>query len=230
MIIEAYEHWRATAFVTVALVFSVFCILTVIRGYRLIWKIQKFEKVFWSGKPIDEIYNSLKDKNFSSLSPAQRAFASMIKEWRIGFTQDGKAFPNTLQKCRDAGNMAKRRWFYGAKLGLLPFEILEVFLGPIFGITAALLGIIATDTFGMESNSEVNSRIRMIFEISLAATLISSSAFIVYRVAYSRIELANEMLADFIVEFSSILERSYREAPKWAGGDQKVAPTTNETL
>ena len=95
LMLVAASFWSWAIIVEKVLVFS-----------RLTGKTSKFEDRFWSGKPLDELFDSV---GTAPQTPIERIFTSGMTEWRRSLRQEGGLIPGTQSRVDRAMNVAIAR-------------------------------------------------------------------------------------------------------------------------
>ena len=174
---------------------------------RLTGKSGKFEDQFWSGQPLDELYDRIGER---PRSPLERVFSAGMSEWRRSLRQEGGLIPGTQARVDRAMNVAiareseeaTRRLSYLATVGsVAPFVGL---FGTVWGIKHAF------ESIAIEQNTNLAVVSPGIAE-ALLATALGLLAAIPAVVAYNRLSADAERLTgaleNFADEFSTILGR-----------------------
>ena len=166
----------------------------------------RFEDNFWSGQPLDELFDRLNGKAFA---PIERVFVAGMNEWRRSFS-DGGLIPGTQQRVERAMNVAiareseqvnKRLGFLASVGSVSPFIGL---FGTVWGIKHSF------ESIATQQNTNLAVVAPGIAE-ALLATGLGLLAAIPAVVAYNRLlsdaESLNGGLENFADEFSTILAR-----------------------
>lgn len=174
---------------------------------RLTGKSGKFEDQFWSGQPLDELYDRIGER---PRSPLERVFSAGMSEWRRSLRQEGGLIPGTQARVDRAMNVAiareseeaNRRLSYLATVGSVsPFVGL---FGTVWGIKHAF------ESIALQQNTNLAVVAPGIAE-ALLATALGLLAAIPAVVAYNRLSADAERLTgtleNFADEFSTILGR-----------------------
>ena len=186
-----------------------YCGWMILQVRRTLRRIAAFEQKFWSGIDLDKLFVATKDDKSGAFDPSRKIFVAMMAEWRRGFSKTGEARGNPVLRCRDVGQVEVQKWYIGASTRLIPLEILQFFLGPIFGITAALLGLVVADP--LSASSGIGDRVAAVFEVTLTVTIIASVGFVTFRLTDTWLRLAQQMLTNFVTEFANILDRVFNQ-------------------
>jgi biopolymer transport protein TolQ len=167
----------------------------------------RFEDQFWSGKPLDELFERIGDR---PSTPIERVFTAGMTEWRRSLRQEGGLIPGTQARVDRAMNVAiaregeeaNRRLSYLATVGsVAPFVGL---FGTVWGIKHSF------EAIAMQQNTNLAVVAPGIAE-ALLATALGLLAAIPAVVAYNRLSADAERLTggleNFADEFSTILGR-----------------------
>jgi biopolymer transport protein TolQ len=174
---------------------------------RLMGEAGRFEDQFWSGKPLDELFDRIGEK---AATPIERVFTAGMTEWRRSLRQEGGLIPGTQARVDRAMNVAiareseeaNRRLSYLATVGSVsPFVGL---FGTVWGIKHSF------EAIAMQQNTNLAVVAPGIAE-ALLATALGLLAAIPAVVAYNRLSSDAERLTgaleNFADEFSTILGR-----------------------
>ncbi|MBY8974880.1 protein TolQ [Rhodobacteraceae bacterium NNCM2] len=175
----------------------------------------RFEDDFWSGQPLDELFDRLGDR---ARSPIERIFVSGMTEWRRSFGKSGGLIPGTTARIDRAMNVAisreseaiNRRLSFLATVGSV---------SPFIGLFGTVWGIKhAFESIATQQNTNLAVVAPGIAE-ALLATALGLLAAIPAVIAYNRLVADAEQLTgaleNFADEFTTILgrqiDRSARE-------------------
>jgi len=174
---------------------------------RLLGESSRFEDQFWSGKPLDELFERI---GSNPDAPIERVFIAGMTEWRRSLKQEGGLIPGTQARVDRAMNVAiareseeaNRRLSYLATVGSVsPFVGL---FGTVWGIKHSF------EAIAMQQNTNLAVVAPGIAE-ALLATALGLLAAIPAVVAYNRLSSDAERLTgsleNFADEFSTILGR-----------------------
>lgn len=205
LMLIAASFWSWAIIVEKLLVFS-----------RLTGKTSKFEDRFWSGKPLDELFDSVGEQ---PQTPIERVFTSGMTEWRRSLRQEGGLIPGTQSRvdramnvaiARESGQMNKRLSYLATVGSVSPFVGL---FGTVWGIKTAF------EAIAVEQNTNLAVVAPGIAE-ALLATALGLLAAIPAVVAYNRFSTDSEGLVggleNFADEFSTILGR---QIDRQSGGE-----------
>ena len=183
---------------------------------RLTGKSGKFEDRFWSGKPLDELFDQVGERPHT---PIERIFTAGMTEWRRSLREEGGLIPGTQSRVDRAMNVAiareaeqaNKRLSYLATVGSVsPFVGL---FGTVWGIKHAF------ESIAMQQNTNLAVVAPGIAE-ALLATALGLLAAIPAVVAYNRLSADAERLTggleNFADEFSTILGR---QIDRQSGGE-----------
>jgi biopolymer transport protein TolQ len=174
---------------------------------RLTGQSTRFEDEFWSGKPLDQLFDRV---GGSPQTPIEQVFSTGMTEWRRSLKQEGGLIPGTQARVDRAMNvaiaraseLANRRLSYLATVGSVsPFVGL---FGTVWGIKHSF------ESIAVQQNTNLAVVAPGIAE-ALLATALGLLAAIPAVVAYNRLSTdADRMtgaLENFADEFSTILGR-----------------------
>ncbi|MEM9060890.1 MAG: protein TolQ [Pseudomonadota bacterium] len=166
----------------------------------------RFEENFWSGQPLDELFERVSN---SARAPIERVFVAGMTEWRRSFSESG-LIPGTLQRVDRAMNVAiareseqvnKRLGFLASVGSVAPFVGL---FGTVWGIKQSF------ESIAVQQNTNLAVVAPGIAE-ALLATALGLLAAIPAVMAYNRLlseaESITGSLENFADEFSTILAR-----------------------
>jgi len=166
-----------------------------------------FEDQFWSGQPLDELFERVGQR---PKTPIERVFTAGMTEWRKSLRQEGGLIPGTQARVDRAMNVAiareseeaNRRLSFLATVGsVTPFVGL---FGTVWGIKHSF------ESIAMQQNTNLAVVAPGIAE-ALLATALGLLAAIPAVVAYNRLSSDAEgltgALENFADEFSTILGR-----------------------
>ena len=207
--------WRATPVVqavmlalVLASVWSWAVIVEKALAYRrLAARGRGFEEAFWSGRPLDDLYDRV---SRAPGSPLERVFAAGMGEWRRSFASAGGLIPGTLQRVDRAMTVAIARES-AAINARLPLLASVGSVSPFVGLFGTVWGIKhAFESIAMQQNTSLAVVAPGIAE-ALLATALGLLAAIPAVVAYNRLGAVAEGLAagleNFADEFSTLLSR-----------------------
>lgn len=178
-------------------------------------KMKSFEKAFWSGQVLDELYEKVKK---SIDNPLSAVFVSAIKECRKSKAIDSKKSDSLRvgQKDRVAGSMYLSR--------NRQIEELETKLGFLatVGSSAPFLGLFGTVWGIMHSFQSIASSKNTTLAVvapGIAEALLATAiglfaaipATIFYNYLSSEIDTVNNRINDFIGELNSLISRAIDE-------------------
>ena len=179
---------------------------------RLGARIRRFEDVFWSGKPLDDLYDALGD---TPGSPIERVFAAGMAEWRRSFGASGGLIPGSQARVDRAMTVAIARESEGIG-ARLSFLATVGSVSPFVGLFATVWGIKHSfESIAVQQNTNLAVVAPGIAE-ALLATALGLLAAIPAVVAYNRLgsdaEGLTQTLENFADEFSTILSREIDRA------------------
>ncbi len=179
----------------------------VISFNRLKRQTGRFEDDFWSGQPLDELFDRLGDR---PRSPIERIFVAGMTEWRRSFASTGGLIPGTTARIDRAMNVAISRESEAIN-GRLGFLATVGSVSPFIGLFGTVWGIKhAFESIATQQNTNLAVVAPGIAE-ALLATALGLLAAIPAVVAYNRLvadaEKLTNSLDNFADEFTTILGR-----------------------
>ena len=174
---------------------------------RLMGSSSQFEDQFWSGRPLDELFDRIAR---NPQSPMERVFAAGMSEWRRSLRQEGGLIPGTQARVDRAMNVAIARESEEANRHL-PYLATVGSVAPFVGLFGTVWGIKNSfASIAMQENTSLAVVAPGIAE-ALVATALGLLAAIPAVVAYNRLSADAERLTgaleNFADEFSTILGR-----------------------
>ena len=166
----------------------------------------RFEENFWSGQPLDDLFDRISGK---ANSPIERVFVAGMTEWRRSFGDSG-LIPGTQQRVDRAMNVAMAREAEVINRRL-PFLASVGATAPFVGLFGTVWGIKHSfESIAMQQNTNLAVVAPGIAE-ALLATALGLLAAIPAVLAYNRLgaeaESLNGGIENFSDEFSTILAR-----------------------
>ncbi|MEM1277578.1 MAG: protein TolQ [Pseudomonadota bacterium] len=184
---------------------------------RLSGQSRRFEDTFWSGQPLDELFDRIGD---GGRSPIERVFTSGMTEWRRSFAKTGGFIPGTMARVDRAMNVAiaresaeiNRRLSFLASVGSA---------SPFIGLFGTVWGIkTAFEDIATQQNTNLAVVAPGIAE-ALLATALGLLAAIPAVIAYNRLlsdaESLTGAIENFADEFNTILSRQIDRAGREDG-------------
>lgn len=171
-----------------------------------------FDRSFWSGEPLDDLYDRLGDRPSGA---TERIFAAGMTEWRRSHRDDGALIPGGLQRIDRAMNVAiqreETRLFKG-----LSFLATVGSTAPFIGLFGTVWGIkTAFEGIAMSQDTSLAVVAPGIAE-ALLATALGLLAAIPAVVFYNKLSGDAERVTGnweaFADEFSTLLSRQLDEA------------------
>jgi biopolymer transport protein TolQ len=171
----------------------------------------RFERIFWSGQSLEDLYRSLQDRSTTGMAAV---FAAAMREWKRSF-EKGARSPIGLQTridkvidvivAREMERMEKRLLFLASVGSAAPFVGL---FGTVWGIMVSFQGIAVS---GSSSLAVVAPGIAQ----ALLATGVGLFAAIPAVVAFNKLSNSaariGQRLEGFADEFTAILSRQVDE-------------------
>ncbi|MFK7943901.1 MAG: protein TolQ [Paracoccaceae bacterium] len=166
----------------------------------------RFEDGFWSGQPLDDLFDRISDK---ARTPIERVFVAGMTEWRRSFNEGG-LIPGTQQRVDRAMNVAIARESESINRRL-PFLASVGSVAPFVGLFGTVWGIKHSfESIATQQNTNLAVVAPGIAE-ALLATALGLLAAIPAVMAYNRLigeaESLTGGLENFADEFSTILAR-----------------------
>ncbi|MEM0987953.1 MAG: protein TolQ [Pseudomonadota bacterium] len=181
---------------------------------RLRGQASRFEDGFWSGQPLDDLFDRVSGK---ARAPIERVFVAGMTEWRKSFGDSG-LMPGTQQRVDRAMNVAIAR--ESEKINSrLTFLASVGSVAPFVGLFGTVWGIKHSfESIATQQNTNLAVVAPGIAE-ALLATALGLLAAIPAVMAYNRLigeaESLTGALENFADEFSTILARQIdRRGPK----------------
>ncbi len=215
----------ASLFVKLIMLILVFIILTsvaltgkkIMRFRRIHRKSDRFEKQFWAGADITELYGQLKEKNTEGLESLFVAGFSEFKQFGINDLKDDTVI---ITNCRGAMTAAISREL-DKQEELLPFLATAGSVSPYIGLLGTVYGIMTSFmALGSVKSASINHVAPGIAE-ALIATAIGLLAAIPSVLAYNYFITNSERLniryETFTEEFINILRRQILKAKEQTG-------------
>lgn len=170
-------------------------------------EMNRFERVFWSGQSIDQLYQSLAERSTKGMSAV---FVSAMKEWKRSHEQGASSFIGVQQRIekvldvaisREADRLEKRLSFLATVGSAAPFVGL---FGTVWGIMNSFTSIAASKSTNLAVVAPGIAE-------ALFATALGLLAAIPAVIAYNKFSGdANKLVSrldGFADEFSTILSR-----------------------
>ncbi len=178
---------------------------------RIRRQIERFEKVFWSGQSLEELYRSLASRPATSMAAL---FVAAMREWKRSFESGAKS-PIGLQMridkvldvtlAREAERMESRLLFLATVGSAGPFIGL---FGTVWGIMTSFQAIAASKNTSLAVVAPGIAEALLATAIGLFAAIPAVIAYNKLSSAAGKISLRLEGFAD---EFSAILSRQIDE-------------------
>ncbi|MBV0891314.1 protein TolQ [Paracoccus sp. Z118] len=171
----------------------------------------KFERAFWSGSPLDDVYDHMSGR---AKSAAERVFGAGMLEWRRSQKDDGGIIPNAQQRIDRAMNVAIGRESDRLHRGL-PLLATVGSTAPFVGLFGTVWGIkTAFEGIALSQNTSLAVVAPGIAE-ALLATALGLLAAIPAVIAYNKLSSDADRISGgyeaFADEFSTILSRQLED-------------------
>lgn len=187
----------------------------------------KFEDAFWSGEPLDKLYQRVKK---SPEDPILKTFSAGMEEWQTGVS-NGMPSRESLQASlrqriervmsvsigKEMHRLEKGMTFLASVGSTAPFIGL---FGTIWGIMNSFSSIAATNNTSLAVVAPGISEALFATALGLVAAI---PAVIAFNVFTNQLNRYADRLENFAAEFSSILSRHMDEYDKNADSTSKMA-------
>ena len=170
-------------------------------------EIDAFERVFWSGQSLDELYNSLAQKTSTSMAAL---FVAAMREWRRSMESAGKPSPSVQMRIervmevsitREMDRLESRLLFLATVGSVTPFIGL---FGTVWGIMTAFQGIAASKNTNLAVVAPGIAEALFATALGLLAAIPAVIFYNNFTQSASKIAQRLEAFAD---EFSAIVSR-----------------------
>ncbi|MCW5697779.1 MAG: protein TolQ [Bauldia sp.] len=174
-------------------------------------QMDRFEKVFWSGQSLEELYRSLQGRNTTGMAAL---FVSAMREWKRSFEAGARSaigLQTRIDKVldvaisRETERLERRLLFLASTGSAAPFVGL---LGTVWGIMVSFQAIAATSNSSLAIVAPGIAQALLATAIGLFAAIPSVIAFNKLSNSAGKIGGRLEAFAD---EFSAILSRQVDE-------------------
>ncbi|UXU75404.1 MULTISPECIES: protein TolQ [unclassified Paracoccus (in: a-proteobacteria)] len=167
----------------------------------------RFDRAFWSGQPLDDLYDRIGD---APSGPAERIFAAGMSEWRRSHRDDGNLIAGVTARIDRAMNVAINRE-NDRLTGGLPFLATVGSTAPFIGLFGTVWGIkTAFEEIAISQNTSLAVVAPGIAE-ALVATALGLLAAIPAVIFYNKLSADADRITGnyeaFADEFSTILSR-----------------------
>ena len=171
----------------------------------------KFDKQFWSGRPLDEMHERILDRPNGA---SERIFCAAMDEWRRSHRSDGQLITGTRARIERTMDVAVTKEIGRLTLGL-DFLATVGATAPFVGLFGTVWGIMTVfREIGIQENTNLAVVAPGIGE-ALAATAFGLLAAIPAVIFFNNLSAASERIAanfeDFADEFSTIVSRQLDE-------------------
>jgi biopolymer transport protein TolQ len=174
---------------------------------RMKREMNRFERVFWSGQSLEELYQSMSEKPAVGLGAV---FVAAMKEWKRSHEQNAASFIGVQARMEKVLDVAIARESDGLEKNL-GFLATVGSAAPFIGLFGTVWGIMNAFTAIAASSSTNLSVVAGPIAEALFATAIGLVAAIPAVIAYNKLSSdANKLIArleGFADEFSTILSR-----------------------
>ena len=167
----------------------------------------RFDRAFWSGQPLDDLYDRIGE---NPLGPSERIFSAGMTEWRRSHRDDGNLIAGVTARIERAMNVAISRENDRLTRGL-PFLATVGSTAPFIGLFGTVWGIkTAFEEIAISQNTSLAVVAPGIAE-ALVATALGLLAAIPAVIFYNKLSADSDRLISnqeaFADEFSTILSR-----------------------
>ena len=167
----------------------------------------RFDRAFWSGQPLDDLFDRMGD---NPSGPSERIFAAGMTEWRRSHRDDGNLIAGVTARIERAMNVAISRENDRLTRGL-PFLATVGSTAPFIGLFGTVWGIkTAFEEIAISQNTSLAVVAPGIAE-ALVATALGLLAAIPAVIFYNKLSADSDRLIGnqeaFADEFSTILSR-----------------------
>jgi biopolymer transport protein TolQ len=167
----------------------------------------RFERIFWSGQSLEELYQSLSDRPSAGLGSV---FVAAMKEWKRSHEQGASSYLGVHQRLEKVLDVAISRESDGLERGLR-FLATVGSAAPFVGLFGTVWGIMTSFQSIAASKSTNLAVVAPGIAEALFATALGLLAAIPAVIAYNKLSGdANKMIGrieGFADEFSTILSR-----------------------
>ncbi|MFO1137672.1 MAG: protein TolQ [Paracoccus sp. (in: a-proteobacteria)] len=167
----------------------------------------RFDRAFWSGQPLDDLYDRIGE---NPSGPSERIFSAGMTEWRRSHRDDGNLIAGVTARIERAMNVAISRENDRLTRGL-PFLATVGSTAPFIGLFGTVWGIkTAFEEIAISQNTSLAVVAPGIAE-ALVATALGLLAAIPAVIFYNKLSADSDRLISnqeaFADEFSTILSR-----------------------
>ncbi|MGN6100329.1 MAG: protein TolQ [Devosia sp.] len=170
-------------------------------------EMNRFERIFWSGQSLEELYQSLSDRPSAGLGSV---FVAAMKEWKRSHEQGASSYLGVQQRLEKVLDVAISRESDGLERGLR-FLATVGSAAPFVGLFGTVWGIMTSFQSIAASKSTNLAVVAPGIAEALFATALGLLAAIPAVIAYNKLSGdANKMIGrieGFADEFSTILSR-----------------------
>lgn len=175
---------------------------------RMRKKFDRFEKSFWSGTSLDDLYSKLREPQ--KRSPIEKVFASGMREWRRSFETGGGLIAGASQRIDRAMGVSVERESQELE-GWLGFLATTGAIAPFVGLFGTVWGIKNSfEEIAVSQNTNLSVVAPGIAEALLATALgllAAVPAVVAYNALSDRVGRLHGRLETFADEFSTLLSR-----------------------
>lgn len=211
--------WRATFIVKLVMILlvaaSVWCWAIIIDKLRQYRKARRnaasFDRAFWSGDPLDELYDAI---GSNPTSASERIFIAGMTEWNQSHTQEGKLIPGAVSRIERAMDVATAREAERLQKGLTVLATVGS-TAPFVGLFGTVWGIMNAFVEIAEQESTNLAVVAPGISEALLATGLGLLAAIPAVIFYNKFSAESDRIVSgyhsFSDEFVTVISREVRE-------------------
>ncbi len=162
-----------------------------------------FERLFWSGPSLDELYDSMQAKQTGSL-PA--IFMAAMYEWRRTIETSARALPGVLERMERLMAVSVARERHRMEKGLVSLSILAG-TAPLVGLAGALWGAMRGVLAAEGSGEPMTPAVAQGLLVGAVGLFAGAVALAVHRALMRMARCHERRMKDFAQEFSAIVSR-----------------------
>ncbi|SPF79976.1 protein TolQ [Pseudoprimorskyibacter insulae] len=174
---------------------------------RARWEASRFDRAFWSGEPLDELYDQI---GADPSGRAEQVFAAGMTEWRRSHRDDGGLIPNAHARIDRSMDVAIAKAGEGLNKGL-PVLATVGSTAPFIGLFGTVWGIMSAFIEIAEAQNTNLAVVAPGIAEALLATGLGLLAAIPAVIFYNKLSADSDRLVAgyeaFADEFSTILSR-----------------------
>ena len=171
----------------------------------------RFEETFWSGQPLDELYQSVSDRQVVGMAAV---FVAAMREWKRAFEGGGRAMASLAQRIDKVVDVTIQRESERLEGKLLVLATIGS-ASPFIGLFGTVWGIMNSFTSIAASKNTSLAVVAPGIAEALFATAVGLFAAIPAVIAYNKLQAdagrLGSRLEGFADEFTAILSRQIDE-------------------